>query len=383
MLSMEQRKELWAALKEKLDSNTFKEESKEYYAFVKKNRGQHGCPLLEIASTDCPDPLHNDTNGAKHWMRFVISSAIERSVIVKTVKARFLKVISKCGLSVLLGELDRIWDLPDEKRTAFEFRLIGRQAISAMKNARTITNVLKWDGEPSHLKKKRNILFLIGMTLALSSELYNKRKVSPEELNHLEKYCRVYWVLNNMLTPDQMRGGKIIRQIPPTVYTIGVLIPWYSKNLSQKYGFGLGTMSLQAPESKHKIIHKLLELTNKRDHNKWKTVLQNDYLLSFFLPSKKFPVGEEHSDNSWTPRVCRLDGHCPCGNRHGSGRVININSNIHSAKENESFPYYLDSNLCSECLETVGLFKDALLMEYKESTNTPSKMERKRTLDQL
>ena len=95
--------------------------------------------------------------------------------------------------------------------------------------------------------------------------------------------------------------------------------------MSPEDGFGyfvsLG-MSLQDPESKHKIIHKLLELTNKRDHNKWKTVLQNDYLLSFFLPSKKFPVGEEHSDNSWTPRVCRLDGHCPCGNRHGSGDFI-------------------------------------------------------------
>ena len=73
-----------------------------------------------------------------------------------------------------------------------------------------------------------------------------------------------------------------------TVWTMAYAIPYHSSLMFEKYGVGLGIISLQAKESKHAGIKHDLTLTNRSTSTgspgKWWHVMRANYVRAFYLP---------------------------------------------------------------------------------------------------
>lgn len=230
-----------------------------------ETKGQQGVPLLSICDHDYPDGLHNDCNGAKHYLKLLLEFSEQWNT-----HKQFIHELQNQGLELIASQ-SAIWIL--DKAT--KIRFVGNDVQTFFDH---MWDLLKSLGMDNKTRQKRQVLAAIGYAFQKASELYNSRSATEESLLELEKYCKVYYNLHVHYFPSNY--------IKPTTFTIGYVIPTYARKLFEELGVGLGYASTQSGESKLgklKKRQKALNFWKKSGKDKWLLLFNLEYIHYWWL----------------------------------------------------------------------------------------------------
>ena len=73
----------------------------------------------------------------------------------------------------------------------------------------------------------------------------------------------------------------MLKEVTPTVWTIGYAIPRHIKILFEKFGMGLGVNSMQGREAKHVRLAQYAKHSTKS--TRWSMVLRHDYIANVYV----------------------------------------------------------------------------------------------------
>ncbi|CAH3194065.1 unnamed protein product [Porites evermanni] len=138
-----------------------------------------------------------------------------------------------------------------------------------------------------------------------------KVEVSIEQVENLKVLCQQFFNANSLLLTD----------VTPTVWTVGVAIPYHTSKLHQKLGYGLGLNSMQGREAKHVKLAKYVENTcNARKSLRWWTVFRHEFVSMVWLREKDpysiaYRCEKRNISDSYIPKRVRDcdDRFCHCG----------------------------------------------------------------------
>ena len=117
----------------------------------------------------------------------------------------------------------------------------------------------------------------IGVKLRDAVSIYSRVAVSIEQVENLKLLGQQFFVANSLLLTD----------VTPTVWTVGVAIPYHTSKLHQKLGYGLGLNSMQGREAKHVKLAKYAENTcNATKSLRWWTVFRHEFVCMIWLREK-------------------------------------------------------------------------------------------------
>ncbi|XP_044166326.1 uncharacterized protein LOC114964196 [Acropora millepora] len=182
---------------------------------------------------------------------------------------RCLKDTLKCGRQ----HKTFLW-LVSEKRKegiSFSYRFTGLESkYFCWQVATLIQELLKIPTLSKGHVLKLHTLSFIGVQFSI----YSRVEVSIEQVENLKVLCQQFFNASNLLPTD----------ITPTVWTVGVAIPYQTSKLHQKLGYGLGLNSMQGREAKHVKFAKYVENTcNARKSLRWWTVFRHEFVCMIWL----------------------------------------------------------------------------------------------------
>ena len=73
--------------------------------------------------------------------------------------------------------------------------------------------------------------------------LFTRINISDEEVSTLQQHCNSFF-----------HGYCLFFSVNPTVWTLGHVVPFHTKEMKSKYGMGLGLNSMEGREAKHIAI---------------------------------------------------------------------------------------------------------------------------------
>ena len=119
-------------------------------------------------------------------------------------------------------------------------------------------------------------LVLVALKLRDAAAVYSRVVVNKQEVDSLKLMCQHFFNAHCLLL-----GG-----VNPTVWTLGCAIPYHTKKLHEKLGFGLGLNSMQGREAKHVRMTKYVENTcNVKKSLRWCTVFRHEFVCLCWTPS--------------------------------------------------------------------------------------------------
>ena len=74
-----------------------------------------------------------------------------------------------------------------------------------------------------------------------------------------------------------------------TVWTLGYVVPYHTKQVFENYGIGYGILTMQGKEAKHSSIKNELKMCSNRSNaqdqtGKWYQLMRNSFIRNFYLP---------------------------------------------------------------------------------------------------
>ena len=158
---------------------------------------------------------------------------------------------------------------------------------------------------------KLHTLSFIGVKLKDVVSIYSRAEVSIEQVENLKILCQQFFNASNLLLTD----------ITPTMWTVGVALPYHTSKLHQKLGYGLGLNSMQGREAKHVKFAKYMENTcNARKSLRWWTVFRHEFVCMVWLREQDpysiaYRCEKRNISDSYIPKRVRDcdDRFCHCG----------------------------------------------------------------------
>ena len=99
--------------------------------------------------------------------------------------------------------------------------------------------------------------------------LFSRVKITEAQLLQLEKSCTEYFNVNALF----------LQKVNPTVWTIGYMVLFHTKQMVQTLSFGLGLNTMQGREAKHLKLKKYMEnTTNVQKGNRRRHVFRHEYI---------------------------------------------------------------------------------------------------------
>lgn len=116
-------------------------------------------------------------------------------------------------------------------------------------------------------------------------------------------------------------NSLLLTEVTPTVWTVGVAIPYHTSKFHQKLGYGLGLNPMQDREAKHVKLAKYVENTcNARKSLQWRTVFRHEFVCMVWLREKDsysiaYRCEKRNISDSYIPKRVRNcdDRFCHCG----------------------------------------------------------------------
>ena len=115
--------------------------------------------------------------------------------------------------------------------------------------------LIRWlsgENDSEHQRTTLLVLAYIGLRLRDCVSLFNRFEISVEQLTPLSVAASKYYRVNALLLSSSVN---------PTMWTIGHIIPAHTKIVHEKYGQGLGIVTMEGREAKHIALKKLIENT--------------------------------------------------------------------------------------------------------------------------
>ena len=209
-----------------------------------KSRQEFVPPLGKYVDLLKAEPLHNTNNAWQSWfltalaivMHYTHQNHLKAATAVSDLPdssplltfLKCLKVTLKCGR--LYKAFLRWFSEKRKKGISFSYRFTGLDSkYFCWQFATLIQELLKIPTLSKGHVLKLHTLSFIGVKLRDAVSIYSRVEVSIEQVENLKVLCQQFFNANSLLLTD----------VTPTVWTVGVAIPYHTSKLHQKLGYGL------------------------------------------------------------------------------------------------------------------------------------------------
>ena len=184
------------------------------------------------------------------------------------------------------------------------YRFTGKDSRCFCHNS---MRLIKWlSCESDSRKESQTVLTLpyLGVRLRDCVSLFNRFEITLGQIGQLSIACHEYFKISSLLLPSSVN---------PTVWTLGHIVPAHCHQVLEKYGQGLGMVTMEGQEAKHIFPKKLSENTTYQ--NRWVEIIRHEYVTLIWLPQHGFQQPEAASKNvAYIPeRVFSDPSYCYCG----------------------------------------------------------------------
>lgn len=210
------------------------------------------------------EPLHIKNNAWQYFFKRVLKEAVGKSnlpdsckkfadvpndsIFSRVVTALKFEVKAKC----LTRKVKKWYDETQGKGQDLQYRFTGKDSRLLCHN---FMRLIKWlTGEnDSHQQRKTVLIFAyLGLRLRDCVSPFSRFDITVDQLTELSISARDYYRVNALF---------LSTSVNPTVWTIGHIVPPHTKELHEKYGQGLGLVTMEGREAKHIALKKLSENT--------------------------------------------------------------------------------------------------------------------------
>lgn len=105
--------------------------------------------------------------------------------------------------------------------------------------------LIKWlSCESDFGKEHQTVLALayLGVRLRDCVSLFNRFEITLDQIDQLSIACYEYFKVNSLFLPSSVN---------PTVWTLGHIVPTHCRQMLEKFGQGLGIVTMEGREAKH------------------------------------------------------------------------------------------------------------------------------------
>lgn len=242
--------------------------------------------LIDLAHVE---PLHIKNNAWQYFFKGVLKEAVGKSnlpdsckkfadvpndsIFSRVVTALKFEVKAKC----LTRKVKKWYDETQGKGQDLQYRFTGKDSRLLCHN---FMRLIKWlSGEnDSHQQRKTVLIFAyLGLRLRDCVSLFSRFDITVDQLTELSISARDYYRVNALFLPTSVN---------PTVWTIGHIVPAHTKELHEKYGQGLGLVTMEGREAKHIALKKLSENTFYK--RRWYEIFKHEFVMLVWLPEQGF-----------------------------------------------------------------------------------------------
>ena len=291
-----------------------------------KSRQEYVPPLGKYVDLFKAEPLHNTNNAWQHWflaalaitMQYTNQSQLKSATVVPDLPLNsplvlFLNCVRdtlKCGR--LYKNFLRWFSEKRKKGIPFSYRFTGLESKHFCWNfASLIQQLLKINSLSKGSVVKLHSLAFVALKLRDAVSIYSRVEISTEQLNNLKISCQHYFNAYCLLLDG----------VTPTVWTIGVAIPYHTGKLLERLGYGLGLNSMQGREAKHIKLAKYVQNTcNVRKSLRWWTVFRHEFVSMVWLRERDpysitYRCEKKNVSDSYLPKRIKDDNNrfCNCG----------------------------------------------------------------------
>jgi len=201
--------------------------------------------LIDLAHVE---PLHIKNNAWQYFFKGVLKEAVGKcnlpdsckkfadipndSIVSRAVTALKFEVKAKC----LARKVKKWYDETQGKGQDLQYRFTGKDSRLLCHN---FMRLIKWlsSENDSHQQRKTVLIFAyLGLRLRDCVSLFSRFDITVEQVTELSISARDYYQVNALFLPTSVN---------PTVWTIEHIIPAHTKELHEKYGQGLGIVTME------------------------------------------------------------------------------------------------------------------------------------------
>jgi len=262
------------------------------------------------------EPLHLKNNAWQYFYKALLAEALRKSKLsaeCKTfadvpVDSTFARVITALQTEVKakrLAKKTRQWFNETQGSGAdLNYRFTGKDSRCFCHNFMRLIKQLGHESD-SKIEHQTVLVFAyLGIRLRDCVSLFNRFDIEPNEIEQLAVTCEEYLRVNALLMPSAVN---------PTVWTVGHVVPAHCRQVFEKYGKGLGMVTMEGREAKHVFLKKLSENTTYQ--NRWREILRHEFIMLVWLPEHGFKQsGTIRKNDPYIPPRCTQDElYCYCG----------------------------------------------------------------------
>lgn len=271
-----------------LKEKQFRSKVTEFIA--RKKSRQEFVPLIgKLIDLAHVEPLHIKNNAWQYFFKGVLKEAVGKSnlpdsckkfadipndsIVSRVVTALKFEVKAKC----LARKVKKWYDETQGKGQDLQYRFTGKDSRLLCHN---FMRLIKWlsSENDSHQQRKTVLIFAyLGLRLRDCVSLFSRFDITVDQLTELSISARDYYRVNALFLPTSVN---------PTVWTIGHIIPAHTKELHEKYGQGLGIVTMEGREAKHIALKKLSENTFYK--RRWYEIFKHEFVMLVWLPEQGF-----------------------------------------------------------------------------------------------
>lgn len=285
---------------------------------ARQNSRQGWLPLLGIYIEKAHvEPLHLKNNAWQYFFKAVLAEAIRKSKLPADCNKKFsevptdspfARVITALQTEVKTGRLaNKVKQWFNETqgcKSDLHYRFTGKDSRCFCHN---FMRLIKWLSRESDSKKEHQtvlVLAYLGVRLRDCVSLFNRFDITLDQISQLSTACHEYFNVNALLMQSSVN---------PTVWTLGHIVPAHCYQVFEKYGQGLGMVTMEGREAKHIFLKKLSENTTYQ--NRWMEIFRHEFVMLIWLPQQGFQQpGTKCKNEAYIPeRVFSDPSYCYCG----------------------------------------------------------------------
>ena len=220
----------------------------------KKSR-QEFTPLVgELINEAHVEPLHLKNNAWQLFFKGLLKESISKSNLPPSCKkfadvpkdSCFSRVVNALRYEVkckcLARKVTKWFDETEAKGSDLQYRFTGKDSRLFCHNFMRLIKFLSCEDDSRKQRLTVLVYAFIGLRLRDCVSLFNRFEITNEQIQDLTTKAQEYFRANALFLPTSVN---------PTVWTLGNIVAAHCKEVFQKYGQGLCTVTMEGREAKH------------------------------------------------------------------------------------------------------------------------------------
>ena len=264
------------------------------------------------------DPLHLKNNLCALLHQHLLETVLKLSVIHNMTCfsqvphtspfAQYVKTMRvRCNLSRLAKKIFKWFNDTRGKERKFEYRFTGKDSRMFVQNfmflISSIDNSAYRDLERDpNAKSHLHALAFLCLVLRDCISLFSRLEIDNEQVSKLEQLCRTFY-----------RIHQLVFKFHPSVWTLGFIVPYHTKDMKGKYGLGLGLNSMEGREAKHVSISRYT--ANTHFYSRWQQIFMPEFISLLWLQERGHNQTPKVNSSGLTyiPKRTSQPEFCYCG----------------------------------------------------------------------